>query len=329
MSATGNNNWYRIGSSVKGASHKRSGKPNQDRIKFSDNQTSIMPLILAVADGHGSKAYFRSDKGAEFAVEIAIEVCKRLEDATWDTIKDKKINDSLIREIVQKWRERVNSDIQNNPFTLEEEAIFKPKKELIIKRPGGLNKDSVTAYGSTLIVAVIHNSFTLYLQLGDGNVLTVSSTGEIDQPLPKDDRLFGNETTSLCLPESWSDFRFRSLPLDSINQPPALILISTDGYSNSFSQDSEFEKVGKDLLEIICEHPDGIQEGIASIEVNLPDWLNTASEKGSGDDTTVGILCNLDQIKKYRNENYEVNIKKKVKISPNNEVQAKNDVAFR
>jgi len=82
--------WRVIGCSVKGASHIRSGKPNQDRIKFSDYQAGKMPLILAVADGHGGKAYFRSDKGAEFAVEIAIAVCKKLIDSTWDDIKDKK-----------------------------------------------------------------------------------------------------------------------------------------------------------------------------------------------------------------------------------------------
>jgi hypothetical protein len=310
MSETGRNTWCVICSSVKGASHKRSGKPNQDRIKCSANPFVVMPLTLAVADGHGGKAYFRSDRGAEFAVETAIEVCRRLEDATWDILKDKKINDSLSREIVQKWVEKVNSDIQINPFSTDEETLLKTKKEQITKRPGGLSNEGLTAYGSTLIIVVIQNSFILYLQLGDGNILLVSPTGEIDKPLPKDDRLFGNETTSLCLPESWSDFRFRLLPIDSTNPPPALILLSTDGYANSFSQDSEFEKVGKDILEIICEHPDGIQEGISSIRENLPIWLNIASEKGSGDDTTVGILCNINQIKRYRDENYEITIKK-------------------
>ena len=322
MSETGHHNqWRIISSSVEGASHKRSGKPNQDRIQFSDSLPATLPLVLAVADGHGGKAYFRSDKGAEFAVEIAIEVFSRLKDSTWDSVKDKKINDSFSREIVQKWLDRVNSDIQTNPFTVDEENLLKTKKEPISKRPGGLNNEGFVAYGSTLIVAVIHDSFILYLQLGDGNILLVSPAGEIDKPLPKDDRLFGNETTSLCLPESWSDFRFRLLPIDSNNPVPALILLSTDGYANSFSQDSEFEKVGIDLLDIICEHKGGIQEGITSIQENLPNWLSIASEKGSGDDTTVGILCNLDQIKKYYDENYEGNIKKKEKLTPTQEIE--------
>jgi serine/threonine protein phosphatase PrpC len=325
MTETGHDTWRLIGCSVRGASHIRSGKPNQDRIKFSDNQATQPPHILAVADGHGSKPYFRSDKGAEFAVEIAIEVCKGLEQFTWETIKDQKIVDLLCRDIVQKWLERVNSDIQSNPFTEEENTILETKKEQITKRPGKHNTEGFIAYGSTLIITVIHNTFTLYLQLGDGNILLVSVNGDIDKPLPKDDRLFGNETTSLCLPESWSDFRFRLLPVDQENQFPALIIISTDGYANSYSHDDEFEKVGKDLLEIICECTNGIQEGIDSIRASLPDWLNTASEKGSGDDTTVGIICNFGQIKKYRDENYDVSIKKKIKVSSLPEILTGNE----
>lgn len=308
--------WRHILCSVMGASHKRSGKPNQDRIKFSDYQATQLPQILAVADGHGSKSYFRSDKGAEFAVEIGIEVCKGLEHFSWETIKDQKIIDLLCRDIVQKWLERVNADIQSNPFTEDENAILETKKEQTTKRPGKPNIEGFTAYGSTLIITVIHDTFTLYLQLGDGNILLISANGDIDKPLPKDERLFGNETTSLCLPESWSDFRFRLLPVDPDNQFPALIIVSTDGYANSFSHDDEFEKVGTDLLEIICECTDGIQEGIDSIQTDLPGWLDTASEKGSGDDTTVGIICNVDRIKKYRNVNYEVSIKKIAKKSP-------------
>jgi hypothetical protein len=76
-----------------------------------------------------------------------------------------------------------------------------------------------------------------------------------------------------------------------------------------------------DLLDIICEHKGGIQEGVTSIQENLPNWLSIASEKGSGDDTTVGILCNLDQIKKYCDQNYEGNIKKKEKLTPTQEIE--------
>jgi len=307
--------WRAIQGWVKGASHIRSGKPNQDRIKFSDRPSEIFPLVLAVADGHGSKSYFRSDKGAEFAVESGIEVSKKLGIETWDSIKDKKFFEALCREIVQKWLEKVIADIQMNTFTPEEKLLLLTKKETSPKRPGIFQNENVIAYGSTLIIAVVHESFILYLQLGDGDILLVSSHGDVDRPLPKDERLFGNETTSLCLPESWSDFRYRLYPIDHLSPAPALILLSTDGYANSFIKDSEFEKVGVDLLDIICENEEGFLSGIDYIQKNIDTWLDIASNKGSGDDTTVGILCNLDQIEKYFEENYAENHTKKVRPS--------------
>jgi hypothetical protein len=307
--------WRIIASSVEGATHTRNGKPNQDRIQFFIGDQGKLPVILAVADGHGGKSYFRSGKGAELAVETSLEICKGLENISWDLIKDKKIIDFICRDIVQKWLKKVYSDIEKNPFTDEEKSLIKNKKEPGSKRPDGLNNnDMIAAYGSTLITAFLHETYVLYLQLGDGDILIVTEDGICDKPLPEDERLFGNETTSLCLPEAWSDFRFRLIPFDPSNTRPVLIILSTDGYANSFSSEHEFEKIGTDLLENICEHQEGIQEGIDAIEDNLEDWLNIASQKGSGDDTTVGILCNIPQIKKYRDENYKITIERKVRI---------------
>ena len=318
--------WRIIASSVEGASHKRTGTPNQDRILFFIDDQGALPVILAVADGHGGKTYFRSGKGAELAVEASLEICKGLENISWDLIKNKKIIDVICRDIVQKWLEKVHSDIEKNPFTDDEKSLIPIKKEPGSKRPGGLHDyDMIAAYGSTLITAFLHETYTLYLQLGDGDILIVEKDGVPDKPLPEDKRLFGNETTSLCLPEAWSDFRFRLIPFDPTNTRPALIILSTDGYANSFSSDLEFEKVGIDLLETICDHQEGIQKGIDAIEDNLELWLTIASEKGSGDDITVGIICNICQIKHYLDENYRI---KKEKIpgteeSPVPDIQVK------
>jgi serine/threonine protein phosphatase PrpC len=65
--------WRIIGESIQGASHKRSGQPNQDAIALSPASGDSLPLILAVSDGHGGAKYFRSDKGASFAVGAAID----------------------------------------------------------------------------------------------------------------------------------------------------------------------------------------------------------------------------------------------------------------
>src|SRR4051812_9146589 len=66
--------WRVIGQSVRGATHERTGMPNQDAIRWLPESGATLPLILAVADGHGSPRSFRSETGARLAVEIATQV---------------------------------------------------------------------------------------------------------------------------------------------------------------------------------------------------------------------------------------------------------------
>jgi hypothetical protein len=126
------------------------------------------------------------------------------------------------------------------------------------------------------------DTFSVYLQLGDGEILTVSDGGDVRRIIPPDDRLLGNETTSLCSRTAWQDFRvvFQVQYLSA----PALILLSTDGYINSFTDAGQFLEVGSDLLEMIRN------AGIEAVDGELQGWLAEASHQGSGDDITLGIV---------------------------------------
>ena len=79
-------------------------------------------------------------------------------------------------------------------------------------------------------------------------------------------------------------------------EPPALILVSTDGYANSFRNEAGFFKVGSDLLDMIRE------DGLDSISDNLETWLIEASQAGSGDDVTLGLICRMDALAKVDNQ---------------------------
>ncbi len=138
------------------------------------------------------------------------------------------------------------------------------------------------AYGSTLLSVVVTDAFIFYLQLGDGDILAVSESGEVERPLPRDERLMANETSSLCQEHAWHEVRttFHLIA----GSPPALILASTDGYANSFRDEQSFRRVGMDLLQLIRD------EGPQVVEQNLEGWLAEASRCGSGDDVTVGIV---------------------------------------
>jgi hypothetical protein len=62
------------------------------------------------------------------------------------------------------------------------------------------------------------------------------------------------------------------------------VLLSTDGYANSFASPDAFLKVGRDYLDMLRT------EGAEEVAKNLPAWLEETSQNGSGDDITVGII---------------------------------------
>src|SRR5206468_4142051 len=137
------------------------------------------------------------------------------------------------------------------------------------------------SYGSTLLVAVLSETYLMALQLGDGDILTVSEDGMVGRPLPGDPRLLGNETTSLCLNRAWDEFRFGFQVL--AERPPAMVLLSTDGLANSYSDPEGFLKFGRDLWETVRA------EGVNAVAERLPGWLMETTTAGSGDDITLGL----------------------------------------
>ena len=167
----------------------------------------------------------------------------------------------------------------SNPFT-EAELTALERQEGAEGRAAVMASPEL-AYGATLLAAAATDRVLLYLQLGDGEILSVTAQGTTTRPLPPDDRLIANQTTSLCQPEAWRDFRSAWVTNGAL---PSLVLLSTDGYANSFRSDEDFLKIGQDYLEIIRE------QGISSLAEELPAILTEATQQGSGDDITLAIL---------------------------------------
>lgn len=287
--------WVILGSSVRGASHKRGGLPNQDAIyaqpRITDAATPVAvaepPVILAVSDGHGSPRSFRSETGAIAAVQIAVERTRefidhfRVENLRPEVIRDVTRKELPI-EIVRSWKKEVFEHFGKNPFGDEElrkveAAVGNQANEL--KEEQGL----YLAYGATLIVVAMTESYVLYLQIGDGDILVVGEDGQsVESPIPPDAAMVGNETASLCLPSAQNLFRssFQNLG----GGRPSLIAVSTDGYSNSFADTSSFQKIAPDFLKLMRTH------GIDYVRREMGSWLDQASERGSGDDITLGLM---------------------------------------
>ena len=275
--------WRCSGKTVQGASHVRVGLPNQDALWWSPESGLGPPLILAISDGHGSAKSFRSHIGANFAVQQATKQIKNfvLENNQRDrTIVQKQ----LPKIIVSQWLKAVNLHIQEVPFTHEEWALLE-KKEGATAREAVVNNPSL-AYGATLLAVVVTEEFILYLQLGDGDILCVDSYGKTTRPFALDQRLIANQTTSLCIEDAWREVRVQ-LVLHSENSP-LLILVSTDGYSNSFRSETDFLQIGQDYQEMIRSR------GIDFAAQQLPNILNDTSQQGSGDDITLGIIERIE-----------------------------------
>ena len=299
---------------MRGASHVRSGQVNQDfmlglvdlggqspdpskssagtdglrdstpseTIRLSPSEHRGERCVIAVSDGHGSKKCFRSHLGARLAVEVAIEeLGYLLRDSEWETRPtelERCLMDRLADSLVLRWRSRVLEDVKQHPFSEPElQAHGDSYGEAAIRDV----KNPLVAYGATLIAAVVTPLVQVYVQLGDGDLLIFGRNGEVSRPLEDDPMLFGNETTSLCMSDAQ---RFVRLRVMSDPEPPALILLSTDGYSNSFATEADFRQVAADLWATLSS------QGIDSVSSYLNQWLNETSRSGSGDDITLGLI---------------------------------------
>jgi serine/threonine protein phosphatase PrpC len=282
--------WSCTGKSVRGASHDRSGFPNQDAIAWYPESRTGSPLIVAVSDGHGSAKSFRSDLGSQLAVKTAIEVVREF----LFTNSDPNFNESLVKnmeqeierrlplQITDRWKKAVSEHLNRHPFNDDE------KKNLLAKEGeqglSSINKNYFLAYGATLLVVAVTESFILYLQLGDGDILRIDEQGTATKPLHRSADLIANETTSLCMENADKQFELKLEAQNISTQKPALILLSTDGYANSYASDKEFFKIGRDYLQEIREF------GLKSLETQLEEVLKKISTGGSGDDITIGII---------------------------------------
>lgn len=256
-------NWHIIGDSVRGAAHKRNDKPNQDAWAFMHNGGCTM---LAVADGHGSSKHTHSEIGAKLAVDAALALLNEFSQQHSDTASParhiKQTADYLPSQLVQAWRlavDAVDNGQTENP------------------------KERYSLYGTTLLAVLINTDYALSLQIGDGDLLILTEDGQLQRPLPKNTNLIANETYSLCEDKAIYHVEL-SLQFFDHKPQPALIFLATDGYANSFTNDTDFQQAIQDFQQQIVTH------GADKIQSCLADWLNETSEQGSGDDVTVAMI---------------------------------------
>ena len=274
--------WMAKGCSVRGASHERNGKPNQDH--WDHRALPEGGAAIAVADGHGSAKYFRSGVGSQLAVEVVLNlITEMMEGVTRnDTPLDKvkaNVEGVLPRKIVEEWRRRVGEHWNSQEKLTDAEA------EILKNNPDAheaVESDYAVAYGCTLLAAAVTARYLVLVQNGDGDIVCVSRSGKASLPMGNDPRLIANETTSLCQPHTEKNFRVVVQELGE--SAPALVTLSSDGCANSYEDDEFLRWVEQFALQVS-------EYGLGPVSEQLKPWLEQMTRGGSGDDVTLSVLA--------------------------------------
>ena len=275
--------WQVVSATVPGAIHERHGKRNQDALSWWSAEGEKALAVLCVADGHGGSEYTHSHIGAARAVKttqmlLVHEVLPRIVGGS-DRMEQSKRNlkQWLPKLLVRQWREKIQEHAKG--IRLSEDGTSAQPDVPVERR-----------YGATLLAALLTPELHLYIQLGDGDILIVTQEGEVARPPFSfvDSNLIANETTSLCSKEAWRFVRLYFQPI--VEEPPALVMLATDGYMNSFADNAAFEQVAKDICRMIQ------QNGPTAVAGLLPGWLEETSEAGSGDDISVIIATDASRL---------------------------------
>lgn len=256
-----------------GASHIRESKPNQDFSGYESLQNGKVK-VLCVSDGHGSKRSFRSNLGANFAVDISKNIAFDWFSDHTPTIKNLKEIDGcerFCRKIIHLWTEKVLRHLKENPLSDDEKLLIGEEENVSI------------IYGATLVLAIITSSYTFYAQLGDGNIISINENNELTHPIAPDLTVIANDTHSLCEPNAVDHIKYEVIEHSSL---PKMVLLTTDGLPNSFATNKQFNETILEICLAIDNH------SISKVLEEIPKWLKDYTDLGSGDDITLAILYN-------------------------------------
>jgi len=273
---------------AQGASHIEKDIPCQDSANAVLSLNSTIG-IACVADGHGGSKYFRSDRGSNIAVNIALQsladfygsITKKRtsffdRNASYDEIKNIDMQSKLKQleaNIIYKWRNGVQEDLKNNPLIEVETQIC---------NDNNIPPDDPVIYGTTLLAALVSNYLWFVIHIGDGLCVVLENEEKIYCPMKEDERLAFGRTTSLCDNDSINNFR-ESYGFSQIIG----LTVATDGMADSFEPD-KYLQFNKELYDKFLHFP-------VSTEAELKDFLPKLSERGSRDDISIAGIFRIKE----------------------------------
>lgn len=230
---------YSFSHTVRGASHAERNIPCEDASGAFTAENGAFHIV-AVADGHGDMRCFRSQRGAELAVSVAMDFLKEVvaeKQAASEAVRERFFHDMFTNTryrllefrrwtdvILSRWNAAVRLDYDHDPPNAAELDIL-PER---LREPDAIPH----IYGTTLMAALYFPPALMLLQQGDGRCEVLYADGSAEQPIPWDSRCEGNVTTSLCDPDATVSFRSRILDLRET--PVIACYMGTDGIEDAF-----------------------------------------------------------------------------------------------
>lgn len=219
--------YYQFAHSVQGYNHIKANKVCQDasgECHFEDVS------IIAVADGHGSDNYIRTDRGSKFAVSAALTAIKAfVQEARENHLSAVPDSETeliqISKNILARWYTQVENDVACEPFQPEELAKVSEK----YKQRYASGQYNAKAYGTTLIAVCMTNEGWFGIHIGDGKCVELLENGTLCEPIPWDEACEQNITTSICDSDAIEEFRY-IIQKDF----PAAIFIGSDGIDDSY-----------------------------------------------------------------------------------------------
>jgi len=298
--------------SVIGGDHIKKDLPCQDH---ADCYTDENTAIIAVADGHGSPQYFRSQDGSKFAVETTLKAitdfieAKGIPNAETSNHEIHSRLQQLTSHIIGAWQHQVETHENSHPLTGDSkfgELEDKYQKRYTNPQPNHIHQ----AYGTTLIASAITPNYWFGFQIGDGKCTALFEDGSWQEPIPWDKKCYLNVTTSICDDHAHNEFRYwfgyeseggdtyqfsygPDEAFESIKQPgkkPIAIFMGSDGVDDSFTAHENHNQLANLYRTVYVTHH---KSDFQDLNAQIKSLAKRLATQGSHDDVSMaGILSN-------------------------------------
>ncbi|MBP5748270.1 MAG: protein phosphatase 2C domain-containing protein [Treponema sp.] len=291
--------------------------------------------LACVSDGHGGEAYFRSQRGAELAVQTAVELLSESIDKIASALQQKdylKINKNISKSFVRRWICKVMLDLASTKqedllaqinelekddaksaacYKIELEAAFSlAEKFSKLPRPvssvpsENTELSSITNDFAKLEIKSIYGcTAVVYFSIKDTPTWYAFKIGDSDFYASFDGKFVKPiaddplcyENVTTSLCDSNAFMHFRFPEVQYLGRLPETVFLSSDGVADSFTDEDFFKKFYLQLQFAFDE--DGQLKAGTDIRESLPDL----SVNGSGDDVSLaGIVSYDDSIEAKR-----------------------------